>query len=72
MCHLPVNNSQEEKAFFKILSYLRRLKNRILGVTGWTTSTFVPPCFTVGGGLRSAKNGFGTIWCSASWTTIGL
>jgi hypothetical protein len=45
MCHLPVNNSQEEKAFFKILSYLRKLKDQGLGVTGWTTSTLRPAVF---------------------------
>src|SRR5947209_13372228 len=45
MCHLPVNNSQEEKAFFKVLSYLRELKDRGIGLSGWTTSTLRPAVF---------------------------
>ena len=45
MCHLPVNNSQEEKALFKVLSYLRRLKDQGIGVSGWTTSTLRPAVF---------------------------
>src|SRR5437773_1210717 len=45
MCHLPVNNSQEEKAFFKVLSYLRKLKDQGIGVSGWTTSTLRPAVF---------------------------
>jgi hypothetical protein len=45
MCHLPVNNSREEKAFFRILSYLRKLKDQGIGVNGWTTSTVRPAVF---------------------------
>lgn len=45
LCHLPVNNSQEEKALFKVLSYLRSLKDHEIGVTGFTTSTFRPAAF---------------------------
>ncbi len=45
MCHLPVNNSQEEKAFFKVLSYLRKLKDQGIAVSGWTTSTLRPAVF---------------------------
>jgi hypothetical protein len=45
ICHLPVNSGQEEKAFFKVLSYLRGLKDQGLGVSGWTTSTLRPAAF---------------------------
>jgi hypothetical protein len=45
MCHLPVNNAQEEKAFFKVLSYLHGLKDEELGITGFTTSTSRPAAF---------------------------
>lgn len=45
MCHLPVNNGQEEKAFFRVLSYLRGLKDRGIGVSGWTTSSLRPAVF---------------------------
>ncbi len=45
MCHLPVNDSQEEKAFFKVLSYLRGLKDQSIGVTGFTTSISRPAAF---------------------------
>ena len=43
MCHLPVNNGQEEKAFEKVRSYLRGLQDQGIGVTGYTTST-TPRC----------------------------
>jgi len=45
MCRLPLNNSQEEKAFFKVLSYLHGLKEEGIGVTGFTTSTSRPAAF---------------------------
>jgi hypothetical protein len=45
MCHLPVNNAPEEKAFFKVLSYLRGLKDQGIGVTGFTTSASRPAAF---------------------------
>jgi len=45
ICHLPVNTGQEEKAFFKVLSYLRGLKDQGLGVGGWTTSALRPAAF---------------------------
>jgi hypothetical protein len=45
MCHLPVNNRQEEKAFFGVISYLKELRERAIGVTGWTTSSLRPAAF---------------------------
>ena len=45
MCHLPVNNNQETKAFFKVLSFLHGLKDKGIGVTGFTTSTSRPAAF---------------------------
>jgi hypothetical protein len=45
MCHLPVTNSREEKAYFKVLSYLRGLKDQGIGVGGFTTSTARPAAF---------------------------
>ena len=45
MCHLPLNNGQEEKAFFKVLSHLQGLKNEGVGVSGFTTSTVRPAAF---------------------------
>jgi hypothetical protein len=45
MCHLPVNNAYEEKAFFRVLSYLQGLKDQRVGVNGWTTSTLRPAAF---------------------------
>jgi len=44
-CHLPVNKQQEEKAFFKVIAYLKRLKDEGIGVRGWTTSALRPPVF---------------------------
>jgi hypothetical protein len=40
-----VNNSQEEKALFKVLAYLHSLKDREIGITGFTTSTSRPAAF---------------------------
>ena len=45
MCHLPVNSSQEEKAFFKVLTYIRGLKDERIGVTGFTISNSRPAAF---------------------------
>ncbi len=45
MCHLPVNNAREEKAFLKVLSYLHALKDQGIGVSGFTTSTWRPAAF---------------------------
>jgi hypothetical protein len=45
MCHLPLNNSQEERAFFKVLSYLQGLRHQAIGVSGFTTSTARPAAF---------------------------
>jgi hypothetical protein len=44
-CHLPVNDQREEKAFFKVLTYLKGLKDQRIGVTGWTTSALRPAAF---------------------------
>jgi hypothetical protein len=44
-CHLPVNDAREERAFFRILAYLKSLKDRGIGVSGWTTSLLRPAVF---------------------------
>ena len=35
-CHLPINNTAEEKAFKKIVDYLDRLRRENIGVDGYT------------------------------------
>lgn len=45
MCHLPVTNSREGKAYFKVLSYLRGLRDQGIGVSGFTASTPRPAVF---------------------------
>jgi hypothetical protein len=44
-CNLPVNNEQEEKAFFKILAYLDDLRHLGIGATGYTFSEMRPAVF---------------------------
>jgi hypothetical protein len=44
-CHLPVNNEQEEKAFFKILEYLQGQRQQGLGIQGYTHSSLRPAAF---------------------------
>lgn len=43
--HLPVNTFQEEKAFFKILEYLKELRGQDIGVSGYTFSDVRPAVF---------------------------
>lgn len=45
ICHLPVNDQQEAKAFFKVLSYLDDLRQRGVGVGGYTHSEVRPTVF---------------------------
>jgi hypothetical protein len=45
MCNLPVNNVQEEKAFFQIIEYLNQLRHEGVGVTGYTYSETRPVAF---------------------------
>jgi hypothetical protein len=44
-CHLPLNNSKEEKAVHRILSYLQQQRNRPIGVKGFSHSEFRPSVF---------------------------
>jgi hypothetical protein len=44
-CNLPVNNSQEEKAFFAVLDYVSSLRHEQIGVGGYTHSVLRPAAF---------------------------
>jgi hypothetical protein len=45
MCHLPVNDRQEDRAFRKVLLYLQGLRDQGVGVTGFAISTPRPAVF---------------------------
>jgi len=45
LCHLPVNDDQEERAFFEILGSVNELRHRSVGVHGYTHSEVRPPVF---------------------------
>jgi hypothetical protein len=38
ICHLPINNAPEEKAFKDIINYLEGLRRKKIGVDGYTYS----------------------------------
>jgi hypothetical protein len=38
MCHLPLSNAAEDKAFAEIINYLKDLRTKNIGVTGYTFS----------------------------------
>ena len=38
MCHLPLRNASEDKAFAEILNYLRSQREKRVGITGYTFS----------------------------------
>ncbi|MCI0463276.1 MAG: hypothetical protein L0Z62_40535 [Gemmataceae bacterium] len=44
-CHLPVNDAQEEKAFFKVIDYLDQQRQEQVGVKGYTHSEARPAAF---------------------------
>lgn len=44
-CNLPVNNVQEEKAFFAVQEYLNDLRHQGIGVSGYTHSVLRPAAF---------------------------
>jgi hypothetical protein len=39
ICHLPLNNAQEEKAFKDVVKYVQSQRRRRIGVEGYTYST---------------------------------
>ena len=45
MCNLPLNNGQEEKAFFQVVEYLNGLRHQVIGVSGYTYSETRPSAF---------------------------
>ena len=45
ICHLPVNDEQEEKAFFKVITYLQTQQQQAVGVQGYTHSALRPTVF---------------------------
>jgi hypothetical protein len=44
-CHLPVNDAQEEKAFFQVIEYLDEQRSEGIGVKGYTYSEVRPVAF---------------------------
>jgi hypothetical protein len=53
VCHLPLNNAQEEKAFKDIIEYLQAQRRKRIGVDGYTYSA--PTAFS--GRWWSAQEG---------------
>jgi hypothetical protein len=45
MCNPPLNNRQEEKAFFQVVEYLNELRHQVIGVGGYTYSETRPAAF---------------------------
>lgn len=45
ICHLPVSNDREERAFFDFLKQLKTLRHQRVGVSGYTHSQVRPAVF---------------------------